>query len=127
MYRPREATSQTLSTNNKITCLYLLSVFSLIGLIFLNLFWEIFYNPLDRDGSWMVVKSLILLIPLPGILKKNRYTFQWSSMFIWLFIMEGIVRFYSELGVSRDMASYQTFLGTLFFFSSIFFCRITKN
>ena len=127
MYCPRKATSQTLSTNNKITCLYLLSVISLIGLIFLNLFWEIFYNPLDSDGSWMVVKSLILLIPLPGILKKNRYTYQWSSMFIWLFIMEGIVRFYSELGVSRDMASYQTFLGIIFFFSSIFFCRIKKS
>ena len=127
MYCSWEATSQTLSTNNKITCLYLLSVISLIGLIFLNLFWEIFYNPLDSDGSWMVVKSLILLIPLPGILKKNRYTYQWSSMFIWLFIMEGIVRFYSELGVSRDMASYQTFLGIIFFFSSIFFCRIKKS
>jgi|TARA_B110000977_G_scaffold117126_1_gene151303 uncharacterized membrane protein len=116
-----------LSKNNKITFLYFLSVISLIGLIFLNLFWEIFYNPLDSNGSWMVVKSLILLIPLPGILKKKRYTYQWSSMLIWLFIMEGIVRFYSELGISRDMASYQTFLGTLFFFSSIFFCRITKN
>jgi len=127
LYCPREETSQALSTNNKITCLYLLSVFSLIGLIFLNLFWEIFYNPLNTNGSWMVVKSLVLLIPLPGILKKNRYTYQWSSMFIWLFIMEGIVRFYSELGVSRDMASYQIFLGTLFFFSSIFFCRVKKN
>lgn len=127
MYCSREEASQTLSTNNKITCLYLLSVFSLIGLIFLNLFWEIFYNPLNTNGSWMVVKSLVLLIPLPGILKKNRYTYQWSSMFIWLFIMEGIVRFYSELGVSRDMASYQIFLGTLFFFSSIFFCRVKKN
>ena len=127
MYCPREATSQALSKDNKITCLYLLSVFSLIGLIFLNLFWEIFYNPLNTNGSWMVVKSLVLLIPLPGILKKNRYTYQWSSMFIWLFIMEGIVRFYSELDVSRDMASYQIFLGTLFFFSSIFFCRVKKN
>ena len=127
MYCPRKATSQNLSTNNKITYLYLLSVISLIGLIFLNLFWEIFYNPLDSNGSWMVVKSLILLIPLPGILKKNRYTFQWSSMFIWLFIMEGIVRFYSELGMSKDMAAYQTFLGILFFLSSIFFCRIKKN
>jgi uncharacterized membrane protein len=127
LYCPREETSQALSTNNKITCLYLLSVFSLIGLIFLNLFWEIFYNPLNTNGSWMVVKSLVLLIPLPGILKKNRYTYQWSSMFIWLFIMEGIVRFYSELGVSRDMASYQIFLGTLFFFSSIFFCRVKNN
>ena len=83
-----------MSKNQTIITLYYLSVISLIGLIFLNLIWEIFFNPLDSGGSWMVVKSLILLIPLPGILSKNRYTYQWSSMFIWLFIMEGIVRFY---------------------------------
>ena len=74
----------------------------------------------------MVVKSLILLIPLPGILKKNRYTYQWSSMFIWLFIMEGIVRFYSELGISRDMASYQTFLGSYSSSAAFFFAGSKK-
>jgi len=115
-----------LSKNQKINLLYYLSVISLIGLIFLNLFWEIFFNPLDGNGSWMVVKSLILLIPLPGVLKKNRYTYQWSSMFIWLFIMEGIVRFYSEYGVSSNMAALQISLGFLFFFSSIFFCKVKR-
>jgi len=115
-----------LSKNQKINLLCYLSVISLIGLIFLNLFWEIFFNPLDGNGSWMVVKSLILLIPLPGVLKKNRYTYQWSSMFIWLFIMEGIVRFYSEYGVSSNMAALQIFLGFLFFFSSIFFCKVKR-
>ena len=74
---------------------------SLIGLIILNLLWEIFYNPLEANGSLMVFKSLILLIPLLGILKKNRYTYQWSSMFILLFFIEGIVRCYSESGISQ--------------------------
>ena len=100
---------------------------SLIGLIILNLFWEIFYNPLNSMGSLMVIKSVILLIPLSGILKKNRYTYQWSSMFILLFFIEGVVRFYSETGVSQSMALYQIILSGTFFVSTMFFCKVTRR
>ena len=100
---------------------------SLIGLIILNLLWEIFYNPLHNQGSLMVVKSVILLIPLSGILKKNRYTYQWSSMFILLFFIEGIVRFYSEREVSQSMALYQIILSCIFFISTMFFCKATRK
>ena len=100
---------------------------SLIGLILLNLIWEIFYNPLRDDGSLMVIKSLILLIPLSGILKKNRYTYQWSSMFILLFFMEGVVRLYSESDASQTMAIYQTILSSIFFVSTMFFCKVTRK
>ena len=100
---------------------------SLIGLIILNLFWEIFYNPLNSMGSLMVIKSVILLIPLSGILKKNRYTYHWSSMFILLFFIEGVVRFYSESGVSQSMALYQIILSCIFFLSTMFFCKVTRR
>ena len=100
---------------------------SLIGLIILNLLWEIFYNPLDSEGSMMVIMSVILLIPLPGILKKNRYTYQWSSMFILLFFIEGVVRFYSETGVSQSMALCQIILSCIFFVSTIFFCKASRG
>jgi len=100
---------------------------SLIGLIILNLLWEIFYNPLHNQGSLMVIKSVILLIPLSGILKKNRYTYQWSSMFILLFFIEGVVRFYSERGVSQSMALYQIILSCIFFISTMFFCKVTRK
>ena len=100
---------------------------SLICLIILNLLWEIFYNPLQEDGSLMVFKSLILLIPLSGILKKNLYTYQWSSMLILLFFIEGVVRFYSEDELSQMMALFQIILSIIFFISTIFFCKITKQ
>jgi uncharacterized membrane protein len=100
---------------------------SLIGLIILNLLWEIFYNPLHNQGSLMVIKSVILLIPLSGILKKNRYTYQWSSMFILLFFIEGIVRFYSETGISQSMALCQIILSVIFFTSTMFFCKVTSK
>jgi uncharacterized membrane protein len=107
--------------------LFLSASLSLIGLIILNLIWEIFYNPLHSEGSLMVIKSAILLIPLSGILKKNRYTYQWSSMFILLFFIEGIVRFYSETGVSQSMALYQIILSGIFFLSTMFFCKVTSK
>ena len=100
---------------------------SLIGLIILNLLWEIFYNPLHSEGSLMVIKSVVLLIPLSGILKKNRYTYQWSSMFILLFFIEGVVRFYSETGVSQSMALCQIILSCIFFVSTIFFCKASRG
>ena len=100
---------------------------SLIALIILNLLWEIFYNPLHSEGSLMVIKSVILLIPLSGILKKNRYTYQWASMFILLFFIEGVVRFYSESGISQSMALYQIILSLVFFISTISFCKVTKD
>ena len=107
--------------------LFLSASISLICLIILNLIWELFYNPLNSLGSFMVIKSVILLIPLPGILKKNRYTYQWSSMFILLFFIEGIVRCYSETGVSQSMALYQTILSVIFFTSTMFFCKVTSK
>ena len=75
----------------------------------------------------MVFKSLILLIPLSGILKKNLYTYQWSSMLILLFFIEGVVRFYSEDELSQMMALFQIILSIIFFISTIFFCKITKQ
>ncbi len=110
-----------------INILFYSASLSLIGLIILNLLWEIFYNPLEANGSLMVFKSLILLIPLLGILKKNRYTYQWSSMFILLFFIEGIVRCYSESGISQLMAFYQIILSCIFFLSTMFFCKVTKK
>ena len=107
--------------------LFLSASISLICLIILNLIWELFYNPLNSLGSFMVIKSVILLIPLPGILKKNRYTYQWSSMFILLFFIEGVVRFYSENGVSQSIALYQIILSFVFFMSTMFFCKVTKK
>jgi len=107
--------------------LFIGASFSLISLIILNLIWEIFYNPLQDHGSLMVFKSLILLIPLFGILKKNIYTYQWSSMLILLFFIEGIVRFYSEKEISQIMALSQIILSIIFFISTIFFCKYSKT
>ena len=111
-----------LTANN----LFLGSVISLIALIFLNLFWEIAFNPIHKKTTWMVLKSAILLVPLVGILKKDRYTFQWSSMLIMIFFIEGVVRYYSDISPSKEFALVQICLTILFFLCSIYYCKKTR-
>ena len=100
----------------------LLNLISYFFLIFLNLLWEIFFT-IDQSPSWMVVKSLILLLPLKKILSKDIYTIKWVNFLVIFFFIEGVVRAYSENGISKIFASLEILLTLLLFFSSIQFIR----
>ena len=71
----------------------------------------------------MTLKVLPLLAPLFGILRGNAYTYQWSSMLVLLYFTEGVVRGWSEPGVSRWLAGGEDALSLIFFFSAIWFVR----
>ena len=66
---------------------------SLIALILLCLAWELVLAPLRPGGSWMVLKVVPLLLPLRGVLKRDVYTLQWSSMLILVYLAEKTGRF----------------------------------
>jgi uncharacterized membrane protein len=100
---------------------------SLIALIFLSLLWEALLAPLKPGGSLMVLKAVPLLIPLFGVLKGRRYTYQWSSMFILLYFAEGAVRAWSEIGISARLAMLEVVLSLLFFFSAIFYAKLSRQ
>ena len=100
---------------------------SLIALIFLCLAWELWLAPLRPGGSALVFKSFFLLLPLFGILRGKRYTYQWSSLFILFYVMEGLVRATSEHGLSQTLAIAESVLSTLFFGSVVFYCRLTRG
>lgn len=105
--------------------LYLTACFSLIALIFLCLAWELRLAPIQPGGSWLVLKCLPLLAPLFGILNGRRYTYQWASMLILLYLTEGIVRATSETGASQWLAISEVLLSLLFFCATIGYARIT--
>jgi len=98
---------------------------SLIGLIFLCLAWELFLAPLRPGGSWLVLKTLPLLLPLRGILNGRRYTFQWASMFILIYFTEGMVRATSDKGAQALLAAGEVLLTVTFFVAAIIFCRVS--
>ena len=98
---------------------------SLIALILLCLSWESFLAPLKPNGSLLLLKAVPLLIPLFGILKGKRYTYQWASMFILFYFTEGCVRAWADVGLSSKLALLEVVLTLLFFICTIFYAKVT--
>ncbi len=109
------------------TRLHQLSVFSLVGLLLLCVLWELVLAPLRPGGSWMVIKALPLLAPMAGTIRRNIYTMQWASMMILIYFTEGVVRAWSERGLSQGLAAAEIALSTIYFFCAIFFLRPYKR
>jgi uncharacterized membrane protein len=100
---------------------------SLIVLIILCLAWETILAPLKPDGSLLMLKAVPLLLPLFGILKGRRYTYQWASMFILLYFTEGAVRAWSDTGLSAKLAFIEVVLSLIFFICAIYYAKLTRQ
>lgn len=81
-----------------------LAVGSLLALLALGLAWELWLAPLRPGGSWWVLKVLPLCLPLPGLLKRRMYTYRWTSLLVWFYFAEGVVRATSERGPAVPLA-----------------------
>ena len=102
-----------------------LSSASLILLIFVSLAWELWLAPLRPGGSWLVLKTLPLLLPLMGILKGRRYTYQWAPMLLLAYFTEGVVRAWSDTGLSAWLAGAEVALSGVFFFAAIYYAKLS--
>jgi uncharacterized membrane protein len=100
---------------------------ALIALIVLCLAWELWLAPLRPGGSLIALKALPLLLPLPGILRGNRYTYQWASMFILAYFTEGVMRAWSERGTSQALAGAEILLSLVFFAAVVAYARLTRG
>ncbi len=100
---------------------------SLIALIMLCLAWEGWLAPLRPQGSMLILKTVPLLLPLFGILRGRRYTYQWASMFILIYFTEGVVRAWSDTGLSAQLALAEVALTVIFFCCAIFYARLTRT
>jgi uncharacterized membrane protein len=100
---------------------------SLVALIALCLAWELWLAPLRPGGSTLALKVLPLLAPLPGILRGRRYTFQWAWMLALAYFTEGVVRAWSEQGVSRLLASAEIVLALAFFCATVAYAHATRR
>lgn len=101
---------------------------ALIALIVLCLVWELWLAPLRPGGSWLVLKAIPLLLPLRGVLKGKLYTMQWAAMMILLYLMEGVVRAYSDPSpLSAWLGGLETLLALVFYLCAIFYVRPAKK
>jgi uncharacterized membrane protein len=99
---------------------------SLVALIFLCLAWELFLAPVKPGGSWLALKALPLLAPLFGVLRGRRYTFQWSTLLIWLYAAEGATRALTDAGPARSLAGAELVLSFLYFGAAVAYLRATR-
>jgi uncharacterized membrane protein len=100
---------------------------SLIALIFLCVAWEFWLAPVRTGGSALALKALPLLLPLFGVLRGKRYTYQWSSMLIFAYFTEGVVRAWSERGSGRVMAVTEIVLSLFFFTAAVWYARVSAR
>jgi uncharacterized membrane protein len=104
------------------------AVTSLVLLFAWLLAWEIVVAPLHPGGSLLALKALPLLLPLRGVLKRDLYTLQWSSMVILIYFVEGIVRAWSDrTELSRMMALGETLLVVAYFLCALLYLRPYKK
>jgi len=99
---------------------------SLAALIVICLAWELWLAPLRPGGSLLALKALPLVLPLSGILKGKRYTYQWSSMLILAYFAEGVTRAWADKGNSQALAFAEIALTLAFFAAAVSYARATQ-
>jgi uncharacterized membrane protein len=104
------------------------AIASLIWLIGWLVAWEIWVAPLHPGGSLLALKALPLLVPLRGVVKRDLYTLQWSSMVILIYFAEGAVRAWSDTSeISRLMALGEVGFVCVYFACALLYLRPYKK
>jgi uncharacterized membrane protein len=90
-----------------IVCMALLAALSLL--------WELWLAPLRPEGSMLAHKALPLLAALPALVRGHLKAYQWWSLLLMGYLMEGLVRMASDTGPSAVLAGIETGLAVIAF------------
>ncbi|HXU43327.1 MAG TPA: DUF2069 domain-containing protein [Burkholderiales bacterium] len=107
--------------------LRLAATLALVALALLCLLWELWLAPLRPGGSFLALKALPLALPLGGILRGRRYTYQWSSMLILAYFAEGVMRAWGDAGLSRQLAVGEIALSVAYFAAVVAYARVSRS
>ncbi len=112
--------------NRAQAVLRLTATATLLLLFVLCLAWELWLAPLRPGGTLMALKAMPLLLAVRGVAEGRRYTYQWSSMLVLAYFAEGVMRAWSERGVSQALAGAEIALSLVFFAAAVGFARRTR-
>lgn len=90
-----------------------LALASVVALILLCLTWELWLAPTGRGT--LALKVLPLLAAPLGLWRYRLYTYRWVALFIWLYVLEGLVRATSEGGLGQWLALAEVVLSVVAF------------
>jgi uncharacterized membrane protein len=104
------------------------AIASMVLLVLWCIAWEVWLAPLKPGGSWLALKAAPLLFPLAGIIKRDVYTLQWTSMVILLYFTEGVVRGWSDIGtLSAWLGWGEALIVTVYFICAVMYVRPYKK
>jgi uncharacterized membrane protein len=96
-----------------------------IGLIVLALAWELLIAPLRPGGSWLALKVIPLLLPLPALLRGGAYAMQLAIFISMLYLFEGAARVFEAQPVAI-LAMVELALTVCFLAAAIVYLRPMK-
>jgi uncharacterized membrane protein len=96
-----------------------------IALILLSLLWELWLAPLREGGVWWAVKTVPLLIALPGLARAQAYTMQWALLLSLAYLLDGLVRILDPQP-GAALAGIEVALALAFFVGALLYLRPLK-
>ncbi|MBH1988213.1 MAG: DUF2069 domain-containing protein [Burkholderiales bacterium] len=109
---------------SRIQLLRTLNVLMLVSLIVLCVVWELWLAPLKGGTGALAWKALPLTLAVTGMLRHRLYTYRWMSLLIWLYFTEGVVRAFSDRGLSQGLAGIEVALSTGLFIACAVYVRL---
>jgi len=98
-----------------------------VALIVLGIAWETWLAPL-RPGAWLLsLKTVPLVLALPGIASGRLRVYQWWSMLILGYLTEGVVRTASDAGLAARLATAEIVLAVVAFTSIVLYVRAVRR
>lgn len=91
------------------------TVYASIALFVLCVIWETLGAPLKSGGYWLALKGVLFLPLLPKLWRGERYSYQVFSLLSLLYVLEGLMRVYSDPAPSYYFAMVETILAVLIF------------
>jgi uncharacterized membrane protein len=101
------------------------SIAAWLALIVLGLAWELILAPLRPGGSWLALKVVPLLLPLPAMLRGSAYAMQLALFIVLLNVLEGAARLF-EPPPAAGLAALELLLAVAFFVAAIVYLRPMK-
>lgn len=99
------------------------AVACVLGLIALGLAWELWLAPLPGGTGLLALKVLPLTLTVAGLLKHRLYTYRWTSLLVWLYVTEALLRVSSETGRVVPLAALELLLSLLLFAACGYYVR----
>jgi len=101
------------------------AIASWVALIVLTLLWELVLAPLRPGGSWLALKVVPLLLPLPTLLRGGAYAMQCALFIVLIYLFEGAARLF-EPAPAAALALVELALALTFFVTAIVYLRPMK-